>query len=167
MPLPPMRKPKGKLVALLAGAVVVALLAVVAMFWKDVYCHLYLDPRLVGRWRRDSKPMVLQFDRIGNVRLVEGELHTATYRIDGTTLIFVWPEEEDPDEKKTTYEVGDTLSIEIGEVGDVDHARNTFHRVPDDSSGDGASIPRGLKCHLSPRPLKVSAALVSPRETQD
>ncbi len=45
-----MRKPKGKLVALLAGAVGVVLVAVTAMFWKDVYCHLYLDPRLVGRW---------------------------------------------------------------------------------------------------------------------
>ncbi len=38
---------KGKPVALLAGAVVVVL---VAMFWKDIYCRLYLDPRLVGRW---------------------------------------------------------------------------------------------------------------------
>ncbi len=145
-----MRKPTGKLVALLAGAVAVPLLTLAVLFWKDVYCHLYhLDPRLVGRWVSDSNPMVLQFDRIGNV--VDGELHTGTYRIDGTTLIFAWPEEENPNE--TTYEVGDTLSIEIGEVGEVDHARNTFHRVPDDSSGDGASIPRGLKCHLSPRPL--------------
>ncbi len=42
-----MRKPKGKLVALLAGAVVVVL---VAVSWKDLYCHLFLDPRLVGRW---------------------------------------------------------------------------------------------------------------------
>ncbi len=33
----PMRKPKGKLVALLAGAVVVVLVAVGAMFWEDVY----------------------------------------------------------------------------------------------------------------------------------
>ncbi len=128
-----MRKPKGKLVALLAGAVVVVLVAVVATFWKDVYCHLFLDPKLVGRWRRDSEPMVLQFDRIGNVRLVEGELHTGTYRIDGTTLIFVWPEEEDPDEHELTYEVGDTLSIEMGEVGEVDYARHSYRRVPDDS----------------------------------
>ena len=128
MPLEEAEHHIGRSLALLAGAVVVVLVAVTAMFWKDIYCHLFLDPRLVGRWRRDSKPMVLQFDRIGNVRAVEGELHTGTYRIDGTTLIFVWPEEENPNE--TTYEVGDTLSIEIGEV---DHARNTFHRVPDDS----------------------------------
>ncbi len=128
-----MRKPKGKLVALLAGAVVVVLVAVTGMFWKDVYCHLYLDPRLVGRWRRDSKPMVLQFDRIGNVRAVEGELHTGTgtYRIDGTTLILAFPEEENPNEM--AYEVGDTLSIEVGEVGELDHARITLHRAPDDS----------------------------------
>ena len=46
-----MRKPKGKLVALLATAMGVVLVAVGAMFWKDVYCHLLLDPRLVGRWK--------------------------------------------------------------------------------------------------------------------
>ena len=34
-----MRKPKGKLVALLAGAVAVPLLTL-AVFWKDIYCHL-------------------------------------------------------------------------------------------------------------------------------
>ena len=49
-----MRKPKGKLVALLAGAVAVVLVAVGVMFWKDVYCHLFLDPRLVGRWESIS-----------------------------------------------------------------------------------------------------------------
>ena len=37
-----MRKPKGRLVALLAGAVVVVLLA---MLWGDIYCHLFLDPQ--------------------------------------------------------------------------------------------------------------------------
>ncbi len=42
-----MRKPKGKRVALLAGTVVVVLVAVTAMFWKDLYCHLFLDPQLV------------------------------------------------------------------------------------------------------------------------
>ncbi len=50
-----MRKPKGKLVALLAGAVVVVLVTVALTFWKDVYCHLFLDPKLggaVGRRRR-------------------------------------------------------------------------------------------------------------------
>ncbi len=36
--IPPMRKPKGKLVALLAGAVVVVLVVVVS--WKDIYGHL-------------------------------------------------------------------------------------------------------------------------------
>ncbi len=51
-----MRKPKGKLVALLAGAVVVVLVAVGAMFWKEIYCHLYLDPQLVGRWEREARP---------------------------------------------------------------------------------------------------------------
>ncbi len=126
-----MRKPKGKLVALLAGAVVVVLLAVGAMFWKDLYCHLFLDPRLVGRWESDggdSKPMMIQFDRIGNVRAVEGELHTGTYRIDGTTLILAFPEQENPNEM--AYEVGDTLSLERdGEDG----YRITFRRVPDDS----------------------------------
>ncbi len=131
-----MRKPKGKLVALLAGAVVVVLVAVGAMFWKDIYCHLFLDPRLVGRWESDggdSKSMMLQFDRIGNVRAVGGEPHTGTYRIDGTTLILAFPEAEIPNEMAWAYEVGDTLSIEVGEVGEVDRARITFHRVPDDS----------------------------------
>ncbi len=64
-----MRKPKGKLVALLAGAVVVVLVAVGATFWKDVYCHVFLDPRLVGRWERTDpiEPSVfLEFDKVGN-----------------------------------------------------------------------------------------------------
>ncbi len=96
-PPAPMRKPKGKLVALLAGAVVVVLVVVTATFWKDVYCHLFLDPRLVGRWRRDSKPMVLQFDRIGNVRAVEGELHTGTLYIDSRADFGIDPQREDRD----------------------------------------------------------------------
>ncbi len=65
-----MRKPKGKLVALLAGAVVVVLVAVVAMFWKDVCCHLFLDPRLAGQWTSQAREVriVIKFDRIGNMR---------------------------------------------------------------------------------------------------
>ncbi len=42
-----MRKPKGKLVALLAGAGVVVLMVVGVWFWRDFYCHLFLDHRLV------------------------------------------------------------------------------------------------------------------------
>ncbi len=63
----PMRKPKGKLFALLTGAVVVVLVAVGAMFWKDVYCHLFLDPRLVGQWTSDSDDVrLVEFDKVGN-----------------------------------------------------------------------------------------------------
>ncbi len=83
-----MRKPKGKLVALLAGAVVVVLVAVTVMFWKDVYCHLFLDPRLVGRWKHDSDDFVNEFDRVGNLLWTAHErIAACTYRVDGDVLI--------------------------------------------------------------------------------
>ncbi len=65
-----MRNPKGKLVALLAGAVAVPLLTLAAVFWKDVYCHLFLDPRLAGQWTSQAREVriVIKFDRIGNMR---------------------------------------------------------------------------------------------------
>ena len=70
----------------------------------------------------------MEFDRIGNVRAsVEGgPLRTGTYRIDGSTLIRVWSEKEEPNAQAYKV-VGDTLWIDgIG-------SPNTFHRVPDDS----------------------------------
>ncbi len=74
-----MRKPKGKLVALLAGAVVVA---VTAMFWKDVYCHVFLDPELVGRWSetravRDIGGLELKFDKVERERIVSTEIRSS------------------------------------------------------------------------------------------
>ena len=41
-------------------------------------------------------------------------MRTGTYRIDGTTLIIAFPEEENSNE--LAYEVRDTLSIERGGV---------------------------------------------------
>ena len=86
-----MRKPKGKLVALLAGAVAVVL---VAVSWKDLYCHLFLDPRLVGQWTSDSDDVrLVEFDKVGNATGINelGEIWIrGTYRIDGSTLIIDW-----------------------------------------------------------------------------
>lgn len=119
-----MRKPRGKLVALLAGTVVAVLVVLTAMFWKDIYCRLFLDPRLVGRWKSDN--MVIQFDRIGNVRVTGLDTpRTGTYSIDGDTLIVAFPEEENPNE--LTSEAGDALSIERGGLQAI------LRRVPDDS----------------------------------
>ncbi len=111
-----MRKPKGKLVALLAGAVAVVL---VAMLWGDIYCYLFLDRRLMGQWARESyvrdEPTFLEFDRIGNVVVVclflphkgppteKREVHT--YRIDKGSLLL-------SDDAEWGYEVeGDTLTL--------------------------------------------------------
>ena len=51
-----MRKPRRKLLTLLVGSAAVVLVAVAAFAWKDIYCHLFLDPRLVGRWEEASIP---------------------------------------------------------------------------------------------------------------
>ncbi len=144
-----MRKPKGKLVALLAGAVVVVLVAVGVMFWKDVYCHLFLDPRLVGRWRIQQPPpyykphyavgSIIKFDRVGNVRLTkivirlipprgtepESDANVGTYRTDGNSFDIVLPHLA----WSAVYRVkGDTLTL-LGSPG----RDTTYHRVPDDS----------------------------------
>ena len=115
----PMRKPKGKLIALLAGAVAVPLLTLAVLFWKGVYCHLYhLDPRLVGRWESEvswsSLPPTLppspdpfvrlawwvEFDLLGNFEMTltpEGiptlrGLNNVwgTYRVNGKSLRMDW-----------------------------------------------------------------------------
>lgn len=142
-----MRKPKGKLVALLAGAVVVVLVVVTATFWKDVYCHLFLDPRLVGRWRIQQPPpyykpnyavgSIIKFDRVGNVRLTkivirlipprgtepESDANVGTYRTDGNSIDIAWPRVW-----SVVYRVeGDTLTL-----GPPGHD-TIYRRVPDDS----------------------------------
>ncbi len=131
-----MRKPKGKLVALLAGAVVVVLLA---MLWGDIYCHLFLDPRLVGRWERTAPiaPSVfLEFDKVGNMKLEKEWRVRGRYRVDGKRLTLfsdgkpVW---EDHFVVALTVDldsyriVGDTLTL-LDSPGP-----ETYRRVPDDS----------------------------------
>ncbi len=146
-----MRKPKGKLVALLAGAVVVVLVVVAGMFWKDIYCYLFLDPRLVGRWEGPitSLPLsykphtiytsqrVIKFDKVGDVQSTttrwaasrpssqpEGLVSVGTYRIDGNSFTIVWPR----DVWSEVYRVkGDTLTLLLSS------GPATFSRVPDDS----------------------------------
>ncbi len=141
-----MRKPKGKLVALLAGAVVVVLVAVTAMFWKDVYCHVFLDPELVGRWSetravRDIGGLELKFDKVGNVWSTAFkpfgtrpefylDIREGTYRIDGDSLIGTLRENGE-----TTYRIEeDTLTV-LDSSGPETFRRGpqTYHRVPDDS----------------------------------
>ena len=144
-----MRNPKGKLVALLAGAVVVVLVAVGAMFWKDAYCRLFLDPRLVGRWSHTVHPsspserrslhtfqIMFKFDRVGNVRSTttsratspptepESEVSVGTYRIDRNSFTILWPNHV----WSHVYRVqGDTLTL-LGPSG-----IETCRRLPDDS----------------------------------
>ncbi len=144
----PMRKPKGKLVALLAGAVVVVLVAVGAMFWKDVYCHLFLDPRLVGRWKSTApleEPFFMEFDRLGNVEghqgsveVVQGSKMRGRYSADGNELSYFF-------EGKAF--IADGIEWEIGRVvvpyrltgGNLltlfgsSGSELTYRRVPDDS----------------------------------
>ncbi len=123
-----MRKPQGKLVALLAGAVVVVLVAVGAMFWKDIYCHLFLDPKLVGRWQGDGNDVrLVEFDKIGNASGTNelGEIWiSGTYRIDGSTLIIDWSNIEEL--ARLSYRIE-------GDSATFDSPANTYHRVPDDS----------------------------------
>ena len=123
-----MRKPKGKLVALLAGAVVVVLVAVGAMFWKDVYCHLFLDPRLVGRWTSDSDDVrAVEFGKVGSATGIDalGEIWIrGTYRIDGSTLIIDWSNIEEL--ARLSYRIE-------GDSATFDSPANTYRRVPDDS----------------------------------
>ncbi len=145
-----MRNPKGKLVALLAGAVAVLLLTLAVLFWKDIYCHALLDPRLVGQWKGQfsylsSQPPtsyafqdVMTFDRVGNVRSTtsswatsppstrpEGIVSLGTYRIDGNSLSIVWPHRV----WSAVYRVEeDTLTLPGSSGRDT-----TYRRVPDDS----------------------------------
>ncbi len=45
-----MTTPSRKLLAVTLGAVAVGVVVTLGLgFWRDVYCHLFLDPRLVGR----------------------------------------------------------------------------------------------------------------------
>ncbi len=135
-----MRKPKGKLVALLAGAVVVVLVAVAAMFWKDLYCQLFLDPRLVGRWSQtpgDDNRIVISFDRLGDYRhwvRRPPEMRPAfrdiategNYRIDGDSIVVTARE---IGKTVLTYRIdGDTLTF-----NPPGSAQSIYHRVPDDS----------------------------------
>ncbi len=112
-----MRKPKGKLVALLAGAVVVVL---VVVSWQDIYCHLFLHPELVGRWRSDKDhDLFLQFDRIGRLQMTwasEQMNVTETYSIHGSTFGCLSHE--------VPYRItrGNILTFPSGE---------TYRRVPD------------------------------------
>ncbi len=139
-----MRTPKGKLVALLAGAVVLVLVSVGGIFWKDVYCHLFLDSRLVGRWKgliSESSRLwalhtvyVIEFDKIGNVRSVATLWATATprstvsvgtYSIDGNSLDIAWPRGV----WSKVYRIEeDTLTL-FGSSG----SEQIYRRVPDDS----------------------------------
>ena len=47
-----MTTPTRKLLAFTLGAVAVGVMVTVGMvFWKDIYCQIFLDPRLVGKWK--------------------------------------------------------------------------------------------------------------------
>ena len=111
------------------------------LFWKDVYCHLFLDPRLVGgQWHslvhRHGPGLVIMFDRLGNMTrgLVPspeadgGATYAiyATYRIDGDSLIVTSP--EDGEHAWTYTMVGDTLTLDSPGASE-----STYRRVPDDS----------------------------------
>ena len=142
-----MRKPRGKLVALLAGAVAIPLLTLAVLFWKDVYCHLFLDPELVGRWKSEAHPVPdvvlpgpeLKFDKVGNVWSTAFkpfgtrpefylDIREGTYRIDGDSLIGTLQENGE-----TTYRIEeDTLTFGSSDI--------TYRRVPDDSGGMGAAF---------------------------
>ena len=79
----------------------------------------------IGRSPEESVRGVRTDFRNRKIRRILVERQESIYRIDGTTLILAFPEEENPNEM--AYEVGDTLSVERGGV------RITLHRVPDDS----------------------------------
>ena len=123
-----MRKPKGKLIALLAGVMALGVLGMVGMvYWKDIYCHLFLDPRLVGKWAGEVTTDVeellcirgtYEFDQVGNIHatLDTGDEWAGRYRIEGNSL---------------TYEF---LFPALGPISGV-------YRVwPDDIKGDGITI---------------------------
>ncbi len=98
------------------------------LIWKDVYCHLFLDPRLVGQWTSDSDDVrLVQFDKVGNATGINelGEIWIrGTYRIDGSTLIIDW----------SNIEKMARLSYRIeGDSATFDSPANTYRRVPDDS----------------------------------
>ena len=135
-----MRKPKGKLVALLAVAVAMPLLTLAVLFWKDVYCHVFLDPQLVGRWSEaravpDVGWRELKFDKVGNLLtttfspsqarpgLYSQRVQECTYRIDGDSMILT---RENGESGQAIYRIeGDTLTSGSSDI--------TYRRVPDDS----------------------------------
>ena len=129
-----MRKPKGKLVALLAGAVVVVL---VAVSWRDTYCHLFLDPRLVGRWACVDRVLLLEFDRVGNVAsvILIGDLEdrvSGIYSIDGNSLTMAWTNGDLPDVYR--YRIDRNLLRLYDESSRLHHTYcQTYRRVSDDS----------------------------------
>ena len=92
-----------------------------------IYCHLFLDPELVGRWRRDREDLSVEFDGVGNARLTSGTdpASRGTYRINGESIIVIW---SDTSRQEATYGIeGDSLTFEWPEFSE------TFLRVPDDS----------------------------------
>ena len=124
-----MRIRRGKLVAVLAGVVVVVLLTMVAaLFWKDAYCHLFLDPRLVGRWTGHVEGYppsehVIEFDRLANVEVVSkadpnSQLVSfrfvrdvaGTYSVDGSSLSIVWSDGKEL-QKMDYRTTGDSLVL--------------------------------------------------------
>ena len=63
-----MHRPRKNVVALLLGVVALTVVVLLAARWKDVYCLVFLDPKLVGRWETSpSEPFGLEFDRVGKV----------------------------------------------------------------------------------------------------
>ena len=124
----PTRKPKGKLVALLAGAVVVVL---VAVSWKNIYCHLFLDPQLVGRWRRevpgDRGGHAIEFDRIGNFQNDRGA--RSRYRIDGKALV-IMPEGDDEASRSVKFYAYRVKGVSLA-LASSDGVE-MFRRIPDE-----------------------------------
>ncbi len=136
----PPRKPKGKLVALLAGAVVVVLVAVVAMFSKDIYCHLYLDPRLVGRWEfvaHGDEHGFIEFEKLGSAHLKttdgRGSDMTGSYRIEESSILVSWIGGDREVSAKTvvTYRIDRDVLI-VGDPSDP-FSTSFYRRLPDDS----------------------------------
>ena len=137
-----MRIRRGKLVAVLAGVVVVVLLTMVAaLFWKDAYCHLFLDPRLVGRWRGSVSSSIpseheIEFDKLGHVSVVSMEHprptfrlvsdKTGTYGVDGKSLAIVWSDGTEP--PKVDYQIAGASLM----LGWSSNSEITYQRARDE-----------------------------------
>ena len=174
-----------KLLAFTVGAAALSILTTVGVaFRKDIYCYLFLDPRLVGRWKFEEvvsekdtngipsrEVIILEFDDSGELK-IEKTIRCASvtllsrYRVEGEELIG-WSLKDPNGNLAGKYRIdGDRLAIDFDAHHATEYYRRIPQRVPAEVSpwrGGGGGIVgffKGAKIRTStaPRPWPSNSA---------